>query len=485
LTNIPILSLLIFFPFIGALVILLINKNDQSYEKKVKEIGLWVSIINFLLSLILLYSFDKTESQFQFIENFKLINDLGIYYYLGIDGISLSFILLTTLLIPICIITSWNKISKNVSYFIALFLIIECFLIGVFSSLDLFIFYIFFEGSLIPLFLIIGIWGGSNRVYASYKFFLFTIFGSLLMLLGILTLYFYSGTSQLTLLININIPFILQIWLFLSFFASFAIKIPMWPFHTWLPDAHVEAPTAGSVILAGIILKLGGYGFLRFSLPLFPEASEFFAPFIFILSLIAIIYISLVALAQTNIKKLIAYSSVAHMGFVTIGIFSRNLEGLQGSVFQMISHGLISAALFLSAGFLIDKMKTKNIDNFGGLWNQMPIFSVFFMVYCLGAISFPGTTGFIGEFLILLGAFKINFLIAFIAAFGVILSACYVLWLYNRVCFGNNNFRGISDLNAQEMLVFLIFLLLIVILGIYPNFLISFYELSTNMLIIN
>ena len=485
MTNIPILSLLIFFPFIGALVILLINKNDQSYEKKVKEIGLWVSIINFLLSLILLYSFDKTESQFQFIENFKLINDLGIYYYLGIDGISLSFILLTTLLIPICIITSWNKISKNVSYFIALFLIIECFLIGVFSSLDLFIFYIFFEGSLIPLFLIIGIWGGSNRVYASYKFFLFTIFGSLLMLLGIITLYFYSGTSQLTLLININIPFILQIWLFLSFFASFAIKIPMWPFHTWLPDAHVEAPTAGSVILAGIILKLGGYGFLRFSLPLFPEASEFFAPFIFILSLIAIIYISLVALAQTNIKKLIAYSSVAHMGFVTIGIFSRNLEGLQGSVFQMISHGLISAALFLSAGFLIDKMKTKNIDNFGGLWNQMPIFSVFFMVYCLGAISFPGTTGFIGEFLILLGAFKINFLIAFIAAFGVILSACYVLWLYNRVCFGNNNFRGISDLNAQEMLVFLIFLLLIVILGIYPNFLISFYELSTNMLIIN
>ena len=485
MTNIPILSLLIIFPFIGSLVILLINKNDQSYERKVKEIGLWVSIINFLLSLILLYSFDKTESQFQFIENFKLINDLGIYYYLGIDGISLSFILLTTLLIPICIITSWNKISKNISYFIALFLILECFLIGVFSSLDLFIFYIFFEGSLIPLFLIIGIWGDSNRVYASYKFFLFTIFGSLLMLLGILTLYFYSGTSHLTLLINTNIPFILQIWLFLSFFASFAIKIPMWPFHTWLPDAHVEAPTAGSVILAGIILKLGGYGFLRFSLPLFPEASEFFAPFIFILSLIAIIYISLVALAQTNIKKLIAYSSVAHMGFVTIGIFSRNLEGLQGSVFQMISHGLISAALFLSAGFLIDRMKTKNIDDFGGLWNQMPIFSVFFMVYCLGAISFPGTTGFIGEFLILLGAFKINFLISFIAAFGVILSACYVLWLYNRVCFGNNNFRGINDLNAQDILVFLIFLLLIVILGIYPNLLISFYELSTNMLIIN
>ena len=485
MSNIPILSLLIFFPFLGSLIILLINKNDKSYENKVKEIGLWTSIINFFLSLILLYSFDKTESQFQFIENFKIIDDLGIYYYLGIDGISLSFILLTTFLIPICIITSWNKINEHVSYFIVSFLIIECFLIGLFASLDLFIFFIFFEGSLIPLFLIIGIWGGKNRIYASYKFFLFTIFGSLLMLLGILTLYLYSGTSNLTLLMKTNIPFTLQIWLFLSFFASFAIKIPMWPFHTWLPDAHVEAPTAGSVILAGILLKLGGYGFLRFSLPLFPEASDFFTPLIFILSLISIIYISILALSQKNIKKLIAYSSVAHMGFVTLGIFSRNLEGLQGAVFQMISHGLISAALFLSAGCLIDRMQTKNIDDFGGLWKQMPIFSIFFLVYCLGAVSFPGTTGFIGEFLVLLGAFKINFLISFLAAFGIILSPCYILWLYNRVCFGNNNYTGISDLNTKDTLVFFIFLLLIIILGIYPNLLISVYELSTNKLIIN
>ena len=485
MSNIPILSLLIFFPFLGSLIILLINKNDKSYENKVKEIGLWTSIINFFLSLILLYSFDKTESQFQFIENFKIIDDLGIYYYLGIDGISLSFILLTTFLIPICIITSWNKINEHVSYFIVSFLIIECFLIGLFASLDLFIFFIFFEGSLIPLFLIIGIWGGENRIYASYKFFLFTIFGSLLMLLGILTLYLYSGTSNLTLLMKTNIPFTLQIWLFLSFFASFAIKIPMWPFHTWLPDAHVEAPTAGSVILAGILLKLGGYGFLRFSLPLFPEASDFFTPFIFILSLISIIYISILALSQKNIKKLIAYSSVAHMGFVTLGIFSRNLEGLQGAVFQMISHGLISAALFLSAGSLIDRMQTKNIDDFGGLWKQMPIFSIFFLVYCLGAISFPGTSGFISEFLVLLGVFKINFLISFLAAFGIILSPCYILWLYNRVCFGNNNYTGISDLNTKDTLVFFIFLLLIIILGIYPNLLISVYELSTNKLIIN
>jgi len=483
LAHIPILSVLIFLPAIGSLIILLISKNDQSYDRKVKEIGLWTSIITFFISLILFYSFDKTESQFQFIESFKLIDYLGIYYYLGIDGISLPFILLTTLLIPICIVTSWNKINEHVSYYIVSFLLIEFFLIGVFTSLDLFIFYIFFEGSLIPLFLIIGIWGGKNRIYASYKFFLYTIFGSLFMLLGILTIYFYSGTSNLNSLAQINFPFMLQIWLFLSFFASFAIKIPMWPFHTWLPDAHVEAPTAGSIILAGILLKLGGYGFIRFSLPLFPEASEFFTPLIFTLSLISIVYISILAITQENIKKLIAYSSIAHMGFVTLGIFSKNLQGLQGAVFQMVSHGLISSALFLSAGYLIDNFYKKNINEFGGLLNQMPKFSIFFMIYCLGAISFPGTTGFISEFLILIGIFKISFLLSFIAALGIILSPCYILWFYNRICFGDKNYKNMHDLSLNDSIIFLIFALLIIFFGIYPDSLMSVYELSTNKLI--
>ncbi len=485
MNNIPILSLLIFFPAIGSFLILLINKKDKFYGKKVKEIGLWTSLITFLISLILFYYFDKTDSDFQFIENFKIISDLGIYYYLGIDGISILFILLTTFLIPICILSSWNKIEDHIDYYIISFLMIEFFLLGLFSSLDLFIFYIFFEGSLIPLFFIIGIWGGSNRIYASYKFFLFTIFGSLFMLLGILTIYFYTGTSNLIQLTKIDFPFSLQLWLFLSFFISFAIKIPMWPFHTWLPDAHVEAPTAGSVILAGILLKLGGYGFLRFSLPLFPEASIFFTPLIYILSIIAIVYISILALSQRNIKKLIAYSSVAHMGYVTLGIFSRNQESLHGAVFQMISHGIISAALFLSAGCLIDRRGSKNISDFGGLIKQMPIFSAFFLLFCLGAISFPGTSGFISEFLVLVGVFKISYLLAFFAAFGIIFSACYILWLYNRICFGVYNYKGIYDLKFSESLIFFFFLLLILIFGIYPNILISVYELSTNKLIIN
>ena len=483
--NIPILSLLIAFPLIGSLVILFINKSTRFSETSIKEIGLWTSLINFFLSIVLFYRFDYTDTEFQFVENYTLIKDLGINYHLGVDGISLPFILLTTFLVTICIISSWKKINSHVSYYIISFLLIEVFLIGLFSSIDLFIFYIFFEGSLIPMFLIIGIWGGKNRIYAAYKFFLYTLLGSLLLLIGILTIYFYSGSSSLIVLQNINFPFLLQLWLFLSFFASFAVKIPMWPFHTWLPDAHVEAPTAGSVILAGILLKLGGYGFLRFSLPLFPEAVDFFSPMIFFLSIVAIIYISLITLVQTNIKKLIAYSSVAHMGFVTLGIFLRNIEGLQGSLFQMISHGIISAALFLCAGCLIDRKGNKNISSYSGLWVKMPIFGSFFICFCLGAIAFPGTSGFVAEFLILIGAFKTSFYLSFLAATGIILAAAYMLYLYGRIFFGklNNQLKSVSDLNYNEIIVFSLLLFLIIVLGIYPNLLIGTYELSVNKLI--
>ena len=484
--DIPILSFLLIFPFIGVFVIFLLNKKDENYNKKVKEIGLWTTLINLFLSIILLYNFDLTESSFQFVETIPIIDDLGVYYYLGIDGISLPFILLTTFLIPICIISCWHKKYPNINYLIISFLLIELFLIGLFSSLDLFIFYIFFEGSFIPMFFIIGIWGSTNRIYAAYKFFLYTLFGSLLMLLGVLTIYFYSGTSNYTLISKVDFPFLLQLWLFLSFFASFAVKIPMWPFHTWLPDAHVEAPTEGSVILAAILLKLGGYGFLRFSLPLFPDAVEFFAPFIFILSITAIIYISLIALVQTNLKKLIAYSSVAHMGFVTLGIFSRNIEGLHGAMFQMISHGIISAALFFSVGALIERKNMKYINSYSGIWKKMPLFGSFFFIFVLGAIALPGTTGFIGEFLILIGSFKIKFYLSFLAGIGIILSAAYFLWLYGRLFFGNinSNVKSISNLNNYEIMIFSLLSFFVIFFGIYPDLLIKLYELSINKLIV-
>ena len=485
--NIPILSFLLIFPLVGIFVIFLLNKKDEKYNKKVKEIGLWTTLINLIFSLIILYNFDLTESSFQFVENIPIIDDLGVYYYVGIDGISLPFILLTTFLIPICIISCWNKTIKDINYLIISFLTIELFLIGLFISLDLFIFYIFFEGSLIPMFFIIGIWGGTNRTYAAYKFFLYSLFGSMLLLLGILTIYFYTGTSNFTLINKVDFPFLLQLWLFLSFFASFAVKLPMWPFHTWLPDAHVEAPTEGSVILSGILLKVGGYGFLRFSLPLFPDAVEFFTPFIFFLSITAIIYISLIALVQTDIKKLIAYSSVAHMGFVTLGIFSRNIEGLHGSMFQMISHGIVSAALFLCAGSLIERKEKKNISFYSGLWKKMPFLGSFFFIFILGGIAFPGTTGFIGEFLILVGIFKVKFYLALLAGTGIILSAAYFLRLYGRIFFGNinSNISSISDLNNYEIAIFSLLVFLVILLGIYPDLLIKIYELPINKLIIN
>ena len=430
--NFPILSTLIFLPLLGSIFIFLTKK--QKNNQSAIYISLFTSLANFFLALFVWHSFDLSSSEFQFVEEKSWINDF-IKFKLGVDGISILFIVLTTFITPICIISSVISIKEKIKEFLIAILILETFMIGVFCSLDLVIFYLFFEAGLIPMFLIIGVWGGSRRVYSAYKFFLYTLLGSVLMLAAIITIYWVTGTTDIILIYETKIPNDLQNILWLAFFSSFAVKMPMWPVHTWLPDAHVEAPTAGSVILAAILLKMAGYGFLRFSIPMFPLASDFFTPLIFILSVIAIIYTSLVALMQEDMKKLIAYSSVAHMGFVTLGIFTMTQQGIEGSIFQMISHGIISAALFLCVGVIYERMHTRQIKNYGGIVTVMPKYSIVLMIFTLGALGLPGTTGFVGEFLILIGAFKDNFLVAVIASFGVILGAAYMLWLYKRVVF--------------------------------------------------
>ena len=392
-------------------------------------------------------------------------------YHMGVDGISLPFIILTTALMPICILASWTSVQRRVKEYMIAFLVLEALMIGTFAALDLVLFYLFFEGGLIPMFLIIGIWGGPRRVYASFKFFLYTLAGSVLMLIAILAMYWHAGTTDIPTLLNHSFPAGMQTWLWFAFFASFAVKMPMWPVHTWLPDAHVEAPTAGSVILAGILLKMGGYGFLRFSIPMFPEASALFAPLVFALSVIAIVYTSLVALMQEDMKKLIAYSSVAHMGFVTMGIFAMNQEGIQGSLFQMLSHGLVSGALFLCVGVIYDRMHTREIDAYGGLVNNMPKYAVAFLIFTMANVGLPGTSGFIGEFLTMLGVFRVNTWVAFFAAFGVILSAAYALWLYRRVIFGaltKDSLKSLLDLSAREKAILYPLVLLVIFFGVYP-----------------
>ena len=432
--NFPILSFLILLPSIGA-VFLFFSKSNKENNLTVKYVALFTSLVNFLLSIYLWILFDQSTSEFQFVEDRIWIEGL-INYKVGIDGISILFIILTTFITPLCIVSVSNSIKNRLSEFLIAILIMESFMIGVFCSLDLVIFYLFFEAGLIPMFLIIGIWGGERRVYSAFKFFLYTLLGSVLMLVAIISIYWITGTTDITYLYTLGINEKYQYLLWLAFFSSFAVKTPMWPVHTWLPDAHVEAPTAGSVLLAAILLKMAGYGFIRFSVGLFPVASEYFIPLIYTLSLIAIIYTSLVALMQEDMKKLIAYSSVAHMGFVTLGIFTFTQQGLEGSIFQMISHGLVSAALFLSVGVIYERMHTRLIANYGGLVSVMPKYAIVLMVFTLGAVGLPGTSGFVGEFLILIGAFKKSFLVAAIASIGVILSAAYMLWLYKRVVFG-------------------------------------------------
>src|SRR6187455_1461542 len=431
----PILSVVTFLPLFGAvLVMLLVRGNERLARGTARWIALWATLVTFAISLVMVWRFDASSAEFQFVEK---LNWLGIAsYHMGVDGISLPFVILTTALMPLCIIASWGAIQTRVKEYMIAFLVLETLMVGTFCALDLVLFYLFFEGGLIPMFLIIGVWGGPRRVYASFKFFLYTLLGSVLMLLAIMAVYWDAGTTDIPALLHHAFPRSLQMWAWFAFLASFAVKLPMWPVHTWLPDAHVEAPTAGSVILAGILLKMGGYGFLRFSIPMFPLASAEFAPLIFALSVIAIIYTSLVALAQEDVKKLIAYSSVAHMGFVTIGLFTITMQGLQGSIFQMLSHGIVSAALFLCVGVIYDRMHTRKIAAYGGLVNRMPLYAAAFMVFTLANVGLPGTSGFVGEFLALIGTFKANIPTAVVATLGVILSAAYALWLYRKIVFG-------------------------------------------------
>ena len=485
--NFPILSSLILLPTIGALFIFFVRSSNSQYQSS-KYVALFITLANFFLSLYLWIVFDKSIVDFQFVEEREWISGF-VNYKVGVDGISILFTLLTTFITPICVITVNATIKNRLKDFLIAILILETFMIGVFCSLDLVVFYLFFEAGLIPMFLIIGIWGGERRVYSAFKFFLYTLLGSVLMLVAIISIYWITGTTDVIKLYELGIDAKYQNLLWLAFFSSFAVKTPMWPVHTWLPDAHVEAPTAGSVLLAAILLKMAGYGFIRFSLGLFPDASLYFVPLVYTLSLIAIIYTSLVALMQEDMKKLIAYSSVAHMGFVTLGIFTMTQQGIEGSIFQMISHGLVSAALFLCVGVVYDRLHTRLINRYGGLVSIMPKYAIVFMVFTLGALGLPGTSGFIGEFLVLMGAFKKNILVATIASLGVILGAAYMLWLYKRIIFGkliNEDVKKMVDLKRFEIVTLWLLVLPIIFFGFYPEPLINSIEVSVaNMIDMN
>ena len=487
MTTWPILSVTTFLPIVGALLIYAVRGEDEAAARNARWIALWTTLVTFAVSLILVWRFDASSADFQFVEKASWLAT-GITYHMGVDGISLPFVILTTALMPFCIIASWKSITSRVREYMMAFLFLETLMVGTFSALDLVLFYLFFEGGLIPMFLIIGVWGGPRRVYASFKFFLYTLLGSVLMLLAIMALYWNAGTTDIPTLMRTAVPRGMQTWAWLAFFASFAVKMPMWPVHTWLPDAHVEAPTAGSVILAAILLKMGGYGFLRFSLPMFPLASHDFAPFVFTLSVIAIIYTSLVALMQEDVKKLIAYSSVAHMGFVTMGIFAGTMQGVAGGVFQMISHGIVSGALFLCVGIVYDRMHTREIAAYGGLVNRMPLYAVVFMVFTMANVGLPGTSGFVGEFMTLLGTFKVSIPTAFFATFGVILSAGYALWLYRKVMFGaltKPALASIKDLTFREGLVLFPLVALTILFGVYPKPVLDMSAASVQQLVNN
>ncbi len=484
----PILSIVTFLPLLGALFIAFLPRNAGG-DRNARHTALYTTIFTFAISLLIWINFDPRTADFQFVEDAAWIGPFR--YKMGVDGISMLFVILTTFLMPLCILASWDSVKLRVKEYMIAFLVLETLMIGVFCALDLMLFYLFFEAGLIPMFLIIGVWGGKRRVYASFKFFLYTLLGSVLMLLAMFAMFSTAGTADIPTLIEVGASKFsreMQWWLFLAFLASFAVKMPMWPVHTWLPDAHVEAPTAGSVILAGILLKMGGYGFLRFSLPMFPIASQELAPFVFTLSVIAIVYTSLVALAQEDIKKLIAYSSVAHMGFVTMGIFTFQQQGIDGAIFQMLSHGIVSAALFLCVGIIYDRMHTREIAAYGGLADRMPIYATVLMIFTMANVGLPGTSGFVGEFLTLVGAFKVNTWVALFATTGVILSAAYALYLYRRVVFGaleKANLKSIKDMNAREIAIMVPLVFLTILFGFYPALLLDVMAVSVKQLVMN
>jgi NADH-quinone oxidoreductase subunit M len=488
--NWPILSLITFLPLAGAAFIFLFARGSQEVAaRNSRYMALWTTLITFVLSLFVWFGFERGTADFQFVEQVDWFPGYNISYHMGVDGISMMFVLLSTLLMPICILASWEAIQSRVKEYMIAFLVLETMMVGMFCALDYVLFYVFFEGVLIPMFIIIGVWGGSARkIYAAFKFFLYTLAGSVLMLLALLAMYLQAGTTDIPTLMQTEFGPEMQRWLWLAMFASFAVKVPMWPVHTWLPDAHVEAPTAGSVILAGVLLKMGGYGFLRFSIPMLPEATDFFAPLIFALSVVAIIYTSLVALAQTDMKKLIAYSSVAHMGYVTVGMFTLTTQGVQGSIYQMLSHGIVSAALFLCVGVVYDRLHTRDIDRYGGLATNMPKYALVFMVFMLASVGLPGTSGFVGEFLVIVGAFQINTWVALLTATGVVLGATYMLVLYRRVIFGKltkDDLKGLLDLSPREVGIFAPLILLVLWMGIYPSSFIDVMDASVENLIAN
>ena len=489
LNEFPILSFITFLPLLGALFVMIISDNNiERMKKNAVNVGGFVSVTVFLLSLILLANFDGNSAEYQFVEKVDWFQALNLTYHMGVDGISIFFIVLSTLLTPMCILLCRQSVTDRVREYVIALLILETLMIGTFCALDGILFYIFFEGVLIPMFILIGIWGGPRRVYASFKFFLYTLLGSVLMLIAFLYLYSTIGTTDIPTMVVNGVESGAQYWLFLAFFASFAVKMPMWPVHTWLPDAHVEAPTGGSVILAGVLLKMGGYGFLRFSLPLFPEAVDFFAPMIFWLSVIAIIYTSLIALVQTDMKKMIAYSSVAHMGYVTLGIFTATTQGVEGAIFQMISHGLISAALFLCVGVIYDRLHTREISRYGGIVKNMPKYATLFMIFMLGSVGLPGTSGFVGEILSLMGAYQVDRVIGTLAATGLILGSTYMLWLYRQVIFGpahNKDASIMKDVNRREYIILAFLAFLVLWLGIQPNIILDRIGPSVDNLLDN